>query len=115
IYFEGKSKKSISVVISRPESSVFWINIIHAIAKELDTKEFNLMYTYLPPNYYEGYTLPNVLTNGTASGMLIMNVYDIQMLRMLNSLDIPKVFLDLVTDFPVDTLTGDLFVLAGKR
>lgn len=115
IYFEGKSKKSISVVISRPESSVFWINIIHAIAKELDTKEFNLMYTYLPPNYYKGYTLPNVLTNGTASGMLIMNVYDIQMLRMLNSLDIPKVFLDLVTDFPVDTLTGDLFVLAGKR
>jgi LacI family transcriptional regulator len=115
LYFEGQSKKTISVVISRPESSVFWINIIHAIAKELDTKGFNLMYTYLPPNYYKGYTLPNVLTNGTASGMLIMNVYDSEMLDLLNKLNIPKVFLDLVTDFPVDTITGDLFVLAGKR
>lgn len=115
ISLEERSKKTICVVISRPESSVFWINIIHAIAKELGKQGVNLMYTYLPPNYYKGYVLPSTLTNGTAGGMLIMNVYDSQLLAMLNRLNIPKVFLDLVSDFPLDTLTGDLFLLEGKK
>ncbi|NLK27314.1 MAG: LacI family transcriptional regulator [Clostridiales bacterium] len=112
---EEGSKKTISVVISRPESSVFWINIIHAIAKELDTYGINLMYTYLPPNYNKGYILPNVLTNGTVGGMLILNVYNKELLEMLNKVNIPKVYLDIVSDFPTATLTGDLFLLEGKR
>lgn len=33
---------------------------------------------------------------------------------MLNSLTMEKVFLDLVTPFPEETLTGDLFLLEGK-
>lgn len=111
----GNVKKTVSVVVSRPESSLFWLNILHAFAKELDTHDVNLMYTYLPPNYYKGYTLPSILSNGTVGGMLIMNVYDIKLLTMLNKLNIPKVFLDVVSDFPIDTITGDLILLEGKR
>lgn len=112
---EKQPKKTISVVISRPESSLFWINIIHSLAKVLDTQGINMMYTYLPASYQEGYVLPSVLTNGTSKGMVILNVYDIHLLTMLNNLSIPKVFLDLVTDFPMDTITGDVFLLAGQR
>lgn len=108
------SQMTISLIISRPESSVFWANIIHAVAKEFDKCDINFMYTYLPPSYYKGYALPNSLVKGNVDGMLIMNVYDYELLSMLNKLNIPKVFLDLVTSFPVDNTTGDVFLIEGK-
>lgn len=108
-------KKTVSVVISRTEPTVFWINIIHALAQELDKYGINLMYNYLPPNYYKGYTLPDALYNGTVGGIVIINVYDIELLSMLNKLNMPKVFLDVATDFPIDTIAGDLIILEGKR
>ena len=43
-----------AVAVCRPESSVFWMQIIHQIAKDLSA----LMYTYLPAEYTQGYTLP---------------------------------------------------------
>lgn len=107
--------KTVSVVISRTEPTVFWINIIHALAKELDKYGINLMYNYLPPSYYEGYSLPEVLYNGTVGGIIIINVYDVKLLSMLNKLNLPKVFLDVASDFPIDTIAGDLIVLEGKR
>lgn len=105
---------TVSVVVSRPESSMFWMNIIHQIAKELFNSDINLMYTYLPAKTSDGYTLPSILTGQALDGIIVLNVYDYDILSMLNQLNIHKVFLDLVTPFPEDSLTGDLFLLEGK-
>lgn len=105
---------TVSVVVSRPESSVFWMNIIHQIAIELDKSNINLMYTYLPTKLTDEYILPPVLSNGTVQGMIVLNVYDSELFDMLNNLNIPKIFLDMATSIPTDTLTGDLFLLEGK-
>jgi LacI family transcriptional regulator len=105
---------TVSVVVSRPESALFWMNIIHQIAKELDKSNVNLMYTYLPSKTSAGYTLPNVLLNGSIQGMVVLNVYDYDLLVMLNSLKVPKIFLDMVTTIPKEALSGDLFLLEGK-
>jgi len=72
------------------------------------------MYTYLPSKTSEGYTLPSILTGQALDGIIILNVYDYDILSMLNNLSMQKVFLDLVTPFPEDTLSGDLFLLEGK-
>lgn len=104
-----------SLVVSRPETSVFWMNIVHQIAKELSKNDVDLIYTYLPTSYTEGYTLPVTLSDGTTSGCIILNVYDVQFTRMLNSLDIPKVFLDTVPAIPNWDIRGDLFLLEGKE
>jgi LacI family transcriptional regulator len=109
-----KMDMTVSVVVSRPESSMFWMNIIHQIAKDLVNSNINLMYTYLPSKTSDGYTLPSVLTNGTLQGIIVLNVYDHDLLCMLNELKLQKVFLDMVTSIPVDTLYGDLFLLEGK-
>ncbi len=108
------SQKTVSVVVSRPESAVFWMNIIHQIAKELDKANVNMMYTYLPSRMTPGYTLPSSLTNGSIQGIVVLNVYDYDLLCALNELKIPKIFLDMVPDIPIDTLSGDLFLLEGK-
>lgn len=108
------NQMTVSVVVSRPESSAFWMNIIHQIAKELDKSNVNMMYTYLPSKMSPGYTLPDVLTNGTIQGMVVLNVYDYSLLNALNNLKIPKIFLDMVSSISLDSLTGDLFLLEGK-
>ncbi len=110
----AKTEMTVSVVVSRPESSMFWMNIIHQIAKELGSSDINLMYTYLPSKTSDGYSLPSVLTNGTLQGIIVLNVYDHDLLCMLNDLKIQKVFLDMVPSIPEDTLSGDLFLLEGK-
>jgi LacI family transcriptional regulator len=110
----AKTEMNVSVVVSRPESSMFWMNIIHQIAKELVSSNINLMYTYLPSKTSDGYSLPSVLTNGTVQGIIVLNVYDYELLCMLNELKIQKVFLDMVTSIPEDSLTGDLFLFEGK-
>lgn len=105
---------TISVVVSRPDSSSFWMNIIHEIAKESVKKNYSLLYTYVPAEISGNYTLPEHLTSQTVSGMIVLNVYDSKLLSMLNQLSIPKVFLDCNTIFPLDSLKGDLVLLEGK-
>jgi LacI family transcriptional regulator len=105
---------TVSVVVSRPESSVFWMNIIHQLAKELDKSNVNLMYTYLPSKMTPGYTLPVGLTNGSIQGIVVLNVYDSDLICALNNLSLPKIFLDMASSVPPDSLTGDLFLLEGR-
>ena len=46
--------RTVAVAVCRPESSLFWMQIIHQIAKDLSKHNVNLMYTYLPTNYKSG-------------------------------------------------------------
>ncbi len=75
-------ERTFSVVVSRPESSAFWMQIIHHIAKELARSRINLMYTYMPSFYSEGYTLPASVKN--VDGLIVLNIYDARLLHMLN-------------------------------
>ncbi|MCO7108131.1 LacI family DNA-binding transcriptional regulator [Gemmiger formicilis] len=96
------------------ESSLFWMQIIHQIAKDLSEHNVNLMYTYLPTNYKAGYVLPEPLTNGTVDGVIVLNTYSAPLLRLLSSLPIPKVFLDTVPSVPYNQLHGDLLIIEGR-
>ncbi len=109
-----KKQTLVSVVVSRPETSAFWVKIIHQLAEEFSNSGIGLMYTYLPAHISEGYVLPQSLTDGSIQGIIIMNVYDEAMLQLLNGLTIPKVFLDIVTDMSVESLNGDLLLLEGR-
>lgn len=107
--------KNVSLIVSRPETSVFWMNIVHQIAKELSKNNIDLIYTYLPSAYAEGYTLPAALSDGTTSGCIILNVYDSRLSRMINDLNVPKVFLDTVPDLSFGEIRGDLVLLEGTE
>lgn len=115
----GKSKfspsaKNIAVVVSRPESSHFWTQIIHEIAKKFSLHGANLMYTYLPSHHNEGEPLPRVLSDDSLSGIIVLNVYSAQQLKMLANLSLPKVFLDTTPSTPFEQLHGDLVMIEGR-
>ena len=111
---DPQEDKTVSLIVSRPDSSTFWTNIIHRLAQELATHNINLLYTYVPSSYTPSYSFPSALTNGTVSGAIILNVYDTKMVELINNtLNIPKVFLDTVPEVGNRALHGDLLLIEG--
>lgn len=110
---QGEEEKTVSLIVSRPDSSMFWTNIIHRMAQELSQHNINLMYTYVPSSYSEGFSLPSILTSGTIQGAIVLNVYDSRLIELINELELPKVFLDSVPQINSRDLHGDLILLEG--
>ena len=73
---EDDNRYTISLVVSRPKTSLFWMNIIHELAKEASEYHVNLMYTYLPIEIAPDYELPAIFTNDTLQGIITINVYN---------------------------------------
>lgn len=111
---EREGAVTISVAVSRPETSLFWMKIIHRLAKELLKHDINLLYTYLPTSVPANYVLPAILTNQLVQGIIVLNVYDNKLLQLLNDVNIPKVFMDVDTQMPLEALKGDLILLEGQ-
>ena len=106
--------RTFSVVVARPESSLFWMQIIHHIAKELAHRHINMMYTYVPTTLSEDYTLPDSLDPSRVDGFIVLNVYDERLLRMLAAHPLPKVFLDTAPTVSAEQLSGDLVIIEGR-
>lgn len=109
-----EKERVFAVAVSRPESSVFWMTIIHHLAKELAKHHVRLMYTYMPTAWQEGFTLPTSLSPESVDAFLVLNVYDRQLLRLLAEQKVPKVFLDTVPGLRPPLLGGDLVLLEGR-
>lgn len=107
--------RTVALVVSRPESSFFWTGIIHRMAQELSEYSINLLYLYVPSSYTKDFALPPVLSAGTLSGIVIVNVYDPVILGMVNDLPLPKVFLDTIPTLTDRKLHGDLILIEGYR
>lgn len=109
--------RTVSLIVSRPDSAVFWTSIIHRMAQELSSYNINLMYTYVPSVYAKTFSLPPILkqTNGNIDGIIVLNVYDPTILSMINELSLPKVFLDTVPSLYRLQLNGDLILIEGYR
>ncbi len=108
-------EKTVSLIISRPDSSTFWTNIIHQMAQDLSRHNIHMLYTCVPSVYAEGFVLPSILESGDVQGAVILNVYDETLIRMMNELPLPKVFLDTVPQLDAHMLHGDLILLEGRR
>jgi len=111
----AQKERTVSLIVSRPDSALFWTNIIHRMAQELLTFHINLMYTYVPSVYTRDFTLPSILLNNNVDGIIVINVYSPEILDMLNRLPVPKVFLDTVPALSERDLTGDLVLIEGYR
>ncbi len=105
---------TISVAISRPETSVFWVNMIHEIAREASNSNANVMYTYLPKDASSDYELPSSLSDGSTQAVVVLNVYDKNLIKKLSELPIPKVFMDTIAYYPFESLNGDLVLIEGR-
>lgn len=107
-------EKNVSLIVSRPNSSTFWTNIIHRMAQELSFHNINLVYTYMPSGFSSKFKMPAVLSSGSVHGAVVLNLYDERLVKEINQLNIPKVFLDTVPQIDPYELSGDLILLEGR-
>lgn len=105
------SQINVAVAVCRPETSIFWTSIIHHISIALASKNANLIYVSLPYSPSEEYALPKNLQDSSIDGLIILNVYNAHLIRLLNALSIPKVFFDTSASFSTSELTGDLVMM----
>ncbi|MDE7030036.1 MAG: LacI family DNA-binding transcriptional regulator [Lachnospiraceae bacterium] len=110
-----QEERTVSLIVSRPDSALFWTNIIHRMAQELLKYNINLMYTYVPSVYTRDFMLPSILLSGSVDGIIAVNVYAPEILDMVNHLPVPKIFLDTVPSLSERELTGDLVLIEGYR
>lgn len=110
-----EEQRTISLIVSRPDSALFWTNIIHRMAQELSNYKVNLLYTYVPSVYTNNFRLPPILLNGNIDAVVVLNVYDPVILNMVNELPVPKVFLDTTPSLSDHQLNGDLILIEGFR
>jgi hypothetical protein len=106
--------KNVSLVVSRPDSAVFWIDIIHSMAKELALHNVNLLYTYIQSSYDNNFQIPDILTGDNVGGIVVMNLYDRHIIKRLIKLPTPKVFLDTVPSITEKMLACDLMLIEGR-
>lgn len=107
-------KKVVALAVARPNSSVFWLNIIHSIARFLSQENISLMYTYLPSSLSETSQLPLELCDGSISGLIALNIYDTTTYEKLHQLPVPKVFLDTPGGFDQMKADGDIVYIGGR-
>jgi len=110
-----QKEHTVSLIVSRPDSTLFWTNIIHRMAQELLKYNINLLYTYVPSIYTKDFMLPSILLNDNVDGIITVNVYAPEILEMINCLPIPKIFLDTVPMLSEQKLTGDLVLIEGYQ
>ena len=107
------SEHIVSLVVSRPDSASFWTSLIHRMAQELLNYNINLVYTYVPSICTKDFSLPSILSGDGVEGIVVVNVYDPQILHMVSQLSLPKVFLDTVPSLSARHLNGDLILIEG--
>lgn len=111
---EPDTPMNIAVAVCRPETSLFWMTIIHEIARVFSAHNVNLVYTYLPTSVDQNYSLPAALTNGSVHGMIVLNVYHERLLHLLAATNVPKVFLDTASNVTFEELDGDLLLMENR-
>lgn len=109
----GRSR-TIAVIVSRPNSSLFWMRILDRIAVLFAERNVNMMYMYVPAAPPADYVLPASLSDGSVDGLIIINVYSEQITRLLAGLPVPKVYLDKETSLDFHALHGDLLLIEGR-
>jgi len=111
---KNRKSYSIAIVVSRPETSMFWGRIISGISNFLKKMDIYLSCLILPIRYTENDVLPEILTNGSIHGIIVMNIYEVHLFNTLNALPMPKVFLDCIPHTNFNTINGDLYLIEGR-
>ncbi len=109
-----KRPKQVTVIMRRVETSMFWMSIIDQLAMDLNKHKIGL--NYLP---YSVFNPPSgdffqSLTPEKTDGIIIVNIYDPELLLRIADAQVPKVYYDTVPYLTATDLKGDLLLVDGR-
>lgn len=110
-----KEVKSISLIASRMDTSVFWIRIVDQIVNEANKRGIRLNYIPIDIMNLSSIQLNTMLSPEQTDGVIIINLYSKKLISLLCEINIAKVFLDTIPEHDVSDLQGDLILLEGEN
>lgn len=110
----GSNQGYVSLLMSRANSSTFWLRILNQVASEVNQRQYRLNYLPIDAISPKISDLSTMLAQDRSQGLMIVNIYDDDVIELLSKLDVPKVYFDTTPRYSVDDLNGDLFLLNGQ-
>mgnify|MGYP000850961162 CR=1 FL=1 len=107
--------KNVAVVTIAPDFSEFWLKIINSVSRTLNRAGYNFIYSILVKGANNRYELPKTINREHVNGVIVINVYDDDVIRAILGLGIPSVFLDTTPSMFQNSREGDLVLLDGSR
>lgn len=109
------NKKCIVVVATAPDFSDFWMKIINSISNGLSQSNYDVVYSFLPINEKENFVIPKIISSKEASGIIVINVYDIKIIESISNMNLPTVYLDVPPNMLNYDIKGDIILLEGTQ
>jgi LacI family transcriptional regulator len=109
-----KRPKQVTVIMRKVESSMFWMSIIDQLVIDLYKAKIEL--NYLPYSAFSP-TSPEffqAMSPEKTDGIIVVNIYDTELLTRISQVPVPKVFYDTVPAFGATGLQGDLLLVDGR-
>ncbi len=101
----------IVMLTHREDRNIFWNSIISGIYLGLEDANYSLVYCEI--NDSPSWKMPEILASKRAGGLIVVNVYDRDILDQIAGLEIPKVYLDSPPDYDANVLNGDILLTEG--
>lgn len=108
---EVSKNKCIAVVTIAPEFSDFWVKIINSISKTLNNTNYEFIYSILQKDKTGNYFLPKLICPKNISGIIVVNIYDNNVISLLENTGLPAVYLDTTPEMFKKGCQGDLVLL----
>lgn len=110
----AEPSKRISLLASRADTSSFWMRMVDQIASELHHRRIQLNYIPIDIMNLSIQDLKAMVHPSVTDGLIIINIYEENLLQLLQQLPNPKVYFDTIPGYSASTLQGDLVLLEGR-
>jgi LacI family transcriptional regulator len=98
----------------RVETSMFWMSIIDQLAVDLNKHKIGLNYLPYSAFYPPGTDFFQMLSPDKTDGVIVVNIYDTDLLTRIAEAPVPKVYYDTVPEYKAADLNGDLLLVDGR-
>lgn len=106
---------SISVLVTNPEFSPFWVQMINSIANRLHQLDINFVYHCIRYQQEESFKLPLIIREKKIEGIIVINVYEEEIIQEIAQSGLPIVYYDIPFDKACKQVNGDVLLLEGMR
>lgn len=107
-------ENDISVVVTNPGFSNYWIELINSIAGELHGTGRNLIYNYVYYDHESATQVPQAIPAKGVAGMIVINVYDADTISSIAKTGLPIVYSDISVNTTCEEGRGDVVLYEGQ-
>lgn len=98
-----------------PNTSHFGSSMLSGLEKRISAEGYNLSIHILRENEIETLALPNNFNSSSVDGIICIELFDKKYTELINSLGIPTIFIDTISDISYPKLNADIILMENDH